>query len=310
MKSLETLSIPNGHYIVAVSGGVDSVALLYLLVTRSRQLDADSTQDPGRLRLTVAHYDHGIRSDSDEDRQFVQQQAESYGLPFVFDAGNLGPGCSEALARQKRYEFLHKVVNITGADGIMTAHHNDDVLETAVINMLRGTGYRGLASLSTTDKLIRPLLDIPKQDVIAFAREHKLTWREDSTNEDETYLRNYVRRHIIPKMAKQHRQELLSHIQSATKQRQIIDAELESLLQNYTKNGSMSRKWFIGLPQIVAQAVMVDWLKTQGASYDKQRVIKLVIAAKTLTSGKIVDIDNRYIMTINGDNLALKTRER
>ncbi|MCW1907935.1 MAG: tRNA lysidine(34) synthetase TilS [Candidatus Saccharibacteria bacterium] len=310
MISLKALSIPNGHYIVAVSGGVDSIVLLNLLINRSRQLDADATHDPGRLRLTVAHYDHGIRPDSEADRLFVQQQAEAYGLPFVFDAGNLGPDCSEALAREKRYEFLHKIVQITGADGIMTAHHNDDVLETAIINMLRGTGHRGLASLKSTDKLIRPLLDIPKQDLIAYAKKYELSWREDSTNEDETYLRNYVRRQLMPKMTAAHRQELMKHIQSTAKQRQVIDAELQDLLQRHTKQGIMSRKWFIGLPQIVAQAIMVDWLKLHGASYDKQRITKLVVAAKTLTKGKIVDIDNRYIMAIERDNLALKTRER
>src|SRR4051812_28994279 len=106
MKSL----VPAGRYVVAVSGGVDSMVLLDLL---ARQPD---------LQLTVAHLDHGIREDSIKDRQLVQQVAQTHGLPFVYNRVELGAGTSEAAARQARYEFLHQVRRNSLAQAIITAH--------------------------------------------------------------------------------------------------------------------------------------------------------------------------------------------
>ena len=94
-----------GRYVVAVSGGVDSMALLHLL-----------QQQPG-LQLTVAHFDHGIRLDSEMDRFFVSDQARAYRLPYVYARGDLGPSASEDVARRARYQFLHQVRRAVEADG-------------------------------------------------------------------------------------------------------------------------------------------------------------------------------------------------
>src|SRR5260221_102633 len=126
------LNVNPGKYIVAVSGGVDSMALLDMLVVL-----------PG-LELVVAHFERGIRADSDQDRQLVAATAARYGLPFVFMRGNLGAGVSEAAARTARYAFLGRVRGAHNAGAIITAHHQDDVIETALINLVRGTGSRGL----------------------------------------------------------------------------------------------------------------------------------------------------------------------
>src|SRR5437870_1107332 len=101
------------------------------------------------VKLIVAHFDHGMRPDSEKDRQFVQVVTEKYGLPFVFSEGRLGPKASEATARTARYKFLEKTKKAEGAKTIITAHHQDDVLETAIINLLRGTGRRGLTALKS-----------------------------------------------------------------------------------------------------------------------------------------------------------------
>ena len=120
-----------GTYIVAVSGGVDSIVLLDLLANQEK------------AKLIVAHFDHGIRNDSRDDRMFVQDLAVRYELPFVYDVGNLGQGASEAKAREARYTFLRGVRQAAGARSIITAHHEDDVLETAILNIMRGTGRKG-----------------------------------------------------------------------------------------------------------------------------------------------------------------------
>jgi tRNA(Ile)-lysidine synthase len=197
------LAVPKGRYIVAVSGGVDSMVLLDMLV-----------QQPGLL-LTVAHFDHGIRDDSHKDRQLVQKTAHNYGLPFVYNKGNLGAGASEADARKARYQFLHTVRKASLAEAIITAHHQDDLLETAIINMLRGTGRRGLSSLKSQDRILRPLLTYSKKQIQSYAETHNIVWYEDSTNKDEKYLRNYVRRQILAKFSDEQRQQLLVHLNTA-----------------------------------------------------------------------------------------------
>lgn len=164
--------------IVAVSGGVDSMVLLDMMV-RS-----------GKHDIIVAHFDHGIRPDSHLDAQLVKEAAQKYVLPFEMLREELGSRASEALARERRYAFLQDLANKHNAV-IVTAHHLDDLVETIAINVYRGTGWRGVAVLDAGH--IRPLIDMEKADLIAYARRHKISWREDSTNQSDTYLRNRIR---------------------------------------------------------------------------------------------------------------------
>ena len=170
-------------YVVAVSGGVDSVVLLDILVKSSQ------------YGLVVAHFDHGIRDDSADDARFVKGLADSYGLPFEMRREELGANASEELARTRRYEFLQQAVDKHEAAWIAMAHHMNDVAETIAINLTRGTGWRGLAVLNRND-VIRPLLNMTKKEIIEYALQHNLEWCEDSTNQSDTYLRNRLRRKI------------------------------------------------------------------------------------------------------------------
>lgn len=166
------------RYVVAVSGGVDSVVLLHQLIQRPE------------LDVIVAHFDHGIRDDSHHDATFVQKLADTYGLLFESKREALGAQASEELARERRYEFLRAVTKKHGAQ-LVTAHHADDAVETVAINFTRGTGWRGLAVLDSD--VVRPLIDISKQEIIAYAQKHNLSWHEDSTNASDVYLRNRLR---------------------------------------------------------------------------------------------------------------------
>ena len=202
------IDLPGGRYVVAVSGGVDSVVLFHML---AGQRAKDKGQNRTNSALIIAHFDHGIRLDSVEDRKLVQKLAKQYGLPFVYDRAELGAGASEATAREARYAFLAKVKQATGADAIITAHHEDDVLETIIINWLRGTKSRGLSSLRSSQLVRRPLLGMRKKQIRVYAHSHNLAWREDSTNADETYLRNYIRKHVVTKLDEKARAKLLEH---------------------------------------------------------------------------------------------------
>ncbi len=288
-----------GKYVVAVSGGVDSVALLHTLAWRPE------------LELTVAHFDHGIRSDSREDQRLVAELADLYHLPYVYREGNLGARASEATARQARYAFLHEVRQASRARAVITAHHQDDLLETIILNLIRGTGRRGLSSLKSTDIVKRPLLHVPKKELLRFAEREGLSWREDSTNQDESYLRNYVRKNIMPRFATADREALLALSRRTHELNNLISKETSTYLHLQPKATSLDRHQFIMLPHAAAREIMAEWLLAHAdAELSRQMLERLVTAAKTGRSGSRVDINNGYWLVINRANLALEPRER
>lgn len=288
------MNIAPGKYVVAVSGGVDSVVLLDMLVSQSKK-----TVLPN-LELIVAHFDHGMREDSAEDAKFVGEIAKVYGMPFETDRVELGAGASEAVAREARYGFLKSVQKKHQAVAIITAHHQDDLLETSIINMLRGTGHRGLHSLKSQDGLLRPLLHLRKTDIHEYAKEHNLKWREDSTNQDTGFLRNKIRLDVITKGDADWRSKMLGHIEKAGDVGSKLDREIDALLGHVLRSGqfSLSRNWFVKLPHVVANEVIVAMLrKLKVVDIDKTLVERLTLQIKTARPGKKLDIDkNHYIL--------------
>lgn len=299
------IDLAPGSYVVAVSGGVDSVVLLDLLWQKSRL-------EPGRgWSLTVAHFDHGIRGDAAEDRQFVQKLARGYELPFVYDEGRLGTGASEAAARRARYGFLNKVLRAAHGRAIITAHHQDDLLETAILNILRGTGRKGLSALDSRQSVIRPLLHIPKAALVGYARDRQLDWREDSTNLDEKYLRNYIRRRLMPRFDPASRERLLTLI---TRQRDInreLDGLLIDQLHLQSVAGTIDRQWFNRLPHGLAREVMATWLRAHGVrDFDRRMLERLVVNAKVAHPERAFPVTKTARLRVGRKNLALEHVER
>jgi tRNA(Ile)-lysidine synthase len=294
-----------GRYVVAVSGGVDSMALLHALHARNTA----SADRP--WKLVVAHLDHGMRSDSLEDRQLVQTTAKRLGLPFVYDEVQLGAGTSEAVARAARYDFLHRVQREHNAKAIVTAHHQDDVLETAIINLLRGSGRKGLTSLASHKDVERPLLNVSKRDLIAYAKEQGLTWREDSTNHNTDYLRNYVRYQLLPRFDDAGRRQLWEIITGLRTTNTQLDKLLTHQLTKRLSAGQLDRSWFVQLPHAVAQETMASWLRSRGLrDFDSKTLERLVVAAKTATAGKTIDVLHGTTLAVGPKHLALAGAER
>lgn len=259
--------IPAGKYVVAVSGGVDSVILLDYLVKHSE------------YELVVAHFDHGIRDDSADDEAFVKVLAERYGLPFESKREELGKQASEALARDRRYTFLYSVAKKHDAL-IATAHHSDDAVETVAINLMRGTGWRGLAVLDS--EVIRPLIDMGKQEIIAYAKDHNLTWHEDSTNESDVYLRNRLRRRITSLSDDQKRQILgLRTHQIASKK--AIDTEVKKLVGD---GPTYSRYFFTNAdPQVSIECLRLITMMR----LTRPQLSRVLLAVKTNQPGTVLE---------------------
>lgn len=250
-------------YVVAVSGGVDSVVLLDMM----SRLPSHS--------LIVAHFDHGIREDSGEDAAFVRALADKYGLPFESRREELGAKASEEKARTRRYHFLQSVAK--KYDGkIVTAHHGDDVAETIAINFKRGTGWRGLAVLDS--EIVRPLLDMSKQELKEYAERQGLEWREDSTNASDAYLRNRIRKTIQDLTPDERRQLLALRVQQ-THTKKEIEAEVKRLIG---KGPQYSRYFFTHIPHKVATECLREVVKGR---LTRPQLERALLAIKTAPAG-------------------------
>lgn len=217
-------------YLLAVSGGVDSMVLLDMVATNYhgfREKYLSGAQFPADF--VVAHYDHGIRGKvSAEDAEFVRQQCRNYGVTVRCGCGKLAAATGEAVARQYRYDFFRRVAEAIARDDpvyLVTAHHRDDLLETIALNVVRGTGWRGLAPMNRP-QVLRPLLDIAKAELVNYAIEHGLAWREDQTNDSPRYLRNRLRA-LLASRSLDDKAELIRLYERQKHLRRQIEQELE-----------------------------------------------------------------------------------
>jgi len=254
--------------ILAISGGVDSVVMLHSLV-----LTDDFAQlNFSKLNYIIAHFDHEIRKDSVADERFVAQLAHNYGIEYVSAHGNLGAETSENTARKARWEFLRNTKQKYAADFIATAHHADDVFETQIINLLRGTSRRGISVLKDTSGIIRPLRTRTKQDIYDYAVANKLEFVEDSTNLDMSYLRNWVRLSLVSKLP----QQLKQRLNKVDLLNQDIDILLTKVANNIISyDGSklvMERSDLRRLPEAVLRDIIRHAIDMLGIAHAKQKI--------------------------------------
>ncbi len=179
---------PGDHVICAVSGGADSIALLFGLYLLKDKL---------RIRLSAAHFNHQLRgAESDRDEAFVRDFCDGYGIALYTGSGSVKSGKKglEAAARDARYAFLR-----TLPGKIATAHTADDNAETVLMHLVRGTGLKGLGGICPVNgNILRPMLGITRQEVETFLDEYHVAHISDSSNDTDAFLRNRLRHHVMP----------------------------------------------------------------------------------------------------------------
>jgi len=287
--------------ILAVSGGVDSVVMLHKM-----------RNGPDAV---VAHFDHGIRENSGEDAEFVRRLAEEYGLPFKLGVGKLGAGASEAVARKARWKFLFGLCG--DDDKVYTAHHRDDIAETVVINLLRGTGWRGLAVLGENRRVSRPLIAMSKSEIYRYAGENELHFRQDQTNNEEDYLRNRVREKLrdIPR-------EVVEKVADLANKQSEMEDEIEILglgvFRQVARMGSVFRPGKIGLdgglyrvdrrlladhPKEISREVLRTVVSSSmRRSLTRKQLDKLLDDISSLQNGKRISFGKDYFIEITRDD--------
>ena len=236
-----SLITKNDRILCAVSGGPDSVALLYLLQELRRDIN---------FTLGVAHFHHGIREDADDDLEFVRKLAEEFDLSFYWEKRNVPEIATrrkkslEETAREQRYEFLFSTAHKYSYTKVAVAHNRDDQVETFLYRLIRGAGLKGLCAIPVKIEIqgitvIRPLIEISRQEIENFLKQLKVTPRIDTTNYDTRFIRNKIRQELIPYLKQEFNpniQEVLyttvEHIQLAY---QFISQEVEKRFKRYVK---------------------------------------------------------------------------
>jgi len=248
--------------LVGVSGGVDSVALLHALVRIGRK--------PG-----VLHFDHGWRAESGDDAAFVKEQSRKLGLKCVIGkmrktAAAASRGPREADARVARYAFFAKTAKRLGIPHFVLAHHADDQVETFLMQLLRGSGAarRGMDFLSERDGMIlhRPWLGLWKKEIVAYARRHKLTWREDATNVDTRHRRNLIRRRVLPYLEKQFGPAVTENLFRAAEIARAESEWLDALCAKMAKEAELSVQALHAIPLAQQRRTLLRWLQARGVS--------------------------------------------
>ena len=269
--------------ILAVSGGVDSMALLAMYA------HAD---------IIVAHTDHGTRKSSAEDANFVSQKCQEMGVEFYETKLGLGEGVSEELARKKRYEFLKTIQEKEG--GILcTAHHLDDVLESIAINLIRGTGWRGLTPFYG-DELVRPFIisKMWKRDVLKFAGRHAVHYRQDPTNHETNYLRNRMREKMT-ELDETARVDIIKLFEKQNELRRKIEKLVAGLAKQTVVGKNFHKKeLFLAADEKVALEVLREICLMHGYSLTRKQLGDFLLAIKTYAPHKKFNLPKNHFVTI------------
>ena len=228
-------SISVSKLIIAVSGGVDSIVLFHLCLKL-------------KLNFFVAHCNFKLREkESDLDEKFVRDLAIKHNIKFYtksFNTKKLSNNDNKSIqmvARELRYSWFEELSKELNIKHILTAHHLDDSLETFLINLSRGSGIDGLLGIpEVNDTVYRPLLIFKKDEILSYAKENKITWREDSSNKKREYLRNQIRLEVIPKL-KEINPNLLDNFSKSIDRLQQSKSIIKDKMDDFIKNVSFTR---------------------------------------------------------------------
>ena len=283
--------------LVACSGGIDSMVLADLLERSGHD-------------ISLAHCNYSLRgAESDGDRDFVRDYATRNGIPFFTTRFNTEAFANDSglsiqvAARQLRYAWFSELLAENRLDYVLTAHHADDNLETFLINVGRGTGLDGLVGIpAKNDKIVRPLLIFSRREIEDYAVESHITWREDSSNSSDKYLRNRLRHGVVPVLKNTNPNFLdsFARMQSHLKQSQSLAEDAAKLVYKqvaFEKGNRILFKIFELKRLENYRAYLYQWLKDFGftAWDDIYDLVDAVSGKKVLSSGFVLLKDREVL---------------
>ncbi len=303
----QNLLPPGAKTLVATSGGVDSVILCHLFSRAG-------------LPFAVAHCNFQLRGmEADEDEFFVKKLAEEFRVEYFsirFDTqifAEQNKLSIQVAARQLRYDWLEKIRQQAGCQHIATAHHLDDSIETLLYNFAKGCGLRGLHGiLSRNGNVVRPLLFATKKEILEFASEEGIEYREDTSNLSDKYNRNLVRHHVVPvfeQINPAFQKVAGENIERLREAEQLYDFALQKITDEVVEKGS--HEWRIDLQKLrscpAPASVLFELLKPHGFNNDQ---VKNILQSAESQPGSIFDapparlLVDRFLLILSlGENV-------
>ena len=267
-------------FLLGLSGGLDSMTLLHI------------AQELG-INISVAHFNFKLRGEeSDMDEAFIKSHCIELQIPAFTNSKDTLEYCNEHKlsiqegARELRYNWFNALVETEGFDYILTAHHGNDVIETFFINLLRGSGIKGLSSIpELNDKIMRPLLEIDKSSLEKYAKAEYIPYREDSSNLSSKYLRNNLRHDVLPglrKLSKDTDESILSSIKYLKEANTFIEEKIEEELSPFISNEKNETK--LKIEHTCSDFALKTWLRKFGFKSEQTEQLTQHTAGKKLTS--------------------------
>lgn len=307
---------PSDALLLAVSGGIDSVVMAHLFAQTS-------------FNFAIAHCNFGLRGKaSDEDEDFVRALAAAYEVPFYAERFVTEDFAAEEkisiemAARELRYAWFGQLLKTEGYSYLATAHHLNDVLETILFNLGKGTGIAGLRGIPVkNDKIIRPLLFAGKNQIREYANEYQLQWREDSTNSSEKHQRNLIRHKVVPVLV-QINPNVLKALESTIERVEAVEAIFRAQVAQIQAEACFTkeRDFFIEVRKLITQpgmSVILDKiLEPYGFNYWQTHAIaqKIAIGIVPEIIGKTfyshthrLDIDREHLIVSPIHRKSLRT---
>ena len=257
-EAARALLPPGSRVLCAVSGGSDSIALLHLLWSQRVQW---------RWEIFAAHYEHGLRGEESlADAAFVERFCRERGIPCTVEHGDVPAfaarqhlGLEEA-ARTLRYDFLERTADALSCDRIATAHNANDNAETLLLNLIRGSGLRGLGGIPPQrGRIVRPLLTVSREEIEAYLIENGLSHTEDRSNTDEAFRRNRLRRKVLPELREMNPAFLRACADTAALARQdedCLNALAEAFIEKHYRGDSLPVEELLKLHPSISSRVV------------------------------------------------------
>ena len=294
LLALQNLCRPGDTVVCALSGGADSVALLHGLL---------AVKEECSIHVAAAHFNHCLRgAESDDDEAFARELCARWGVELAVGRGDprtLSGKSPEEAARELRYEFLLAQLGL-----IATAHHADDQAETVLLNLLRGTGLRGLCGMQPRQgRVIRPLLEVSRQEILAYVQTNNLSYCSDRTNEEDHALRNRLRHHVVPLLRKENPNltETVSRMTGLLRQEEaFLQTQAEELLKEAARQDGYDCSVLSGADPILRRRAIRSLLP------NPKPTMTHVEAVERLLSGS----DGSAYAELSGGFLARRTYDR
>ncbi len=251
----------NDTIVIGVSGGPDSMMLLHLMIELRKQKD---------IKLICAHINHNVRKESIKELQFVKEYCSKNNIIFeTMTLDKIDKNNFHQVARTIRYDFFKVLIKKYNAKFLMTAHHGDDLIETILMRLVRGSSLRGYAGFTRETKMvgykiIRPLISITKEDILSYCKINKLKYVSDLSNQKDMYTRNRFRKYVLPALKKEDinvHDKFYKFSQLLNEYNDYVDKQVTTIIKNVCTNNEIDITKFLKQPHLIQTKIIYNILE-------------------------------------------------